>query len=148
MVTLWFISHIFFYCRPTMSAGNTITNWEVLLCPSLHTLEGRCREILFEAQGQHALLTLPGWFLWVSRLFSKKSKKSLRFCSLQEQFLVQANPVRLKTVILKSHKFFNPVVVKFMKRNWGREWDETERSQSPVVEGPEQNNDTWSRYST
>lgn len=95
----------------------TITNWEVLLCPSLHTPEGARREILFEAQGQHALLTLPGWFPWVSRLFSKNSKKSLRFCSFQEQFLVEANPVRLKSVIMKSQKFFNPQVVKLMKRS-------------------------------
>lgn len=69
-----------------MSGEHTTRSLEVLLCPSPHTLAGPCREILFEAQGQRVLLTLPGWF---RGFLAKTTKKRPRFFSFQEQFLVQ-----------------------------------------------------------
>lgn len=45
-------------------------------------------------------------------------------------------------MIMISHKFFNPVVVKLMKRAEAEKGMEQNDPQAPVAEGPEQNNDT------
>lgn len=117
MLILWFISHIS-DCRPTKSG-------EKLHCK----LESPAMSL-----SAHPWRTLQRNSLWSRRsagsagsarldslsFKAKKSIRSLRFCSSQEQLLVWANPVRLKSVIMKSHTFFNTMMVKFMKRSWGR----------------------------
>lgn len=60
-----------------MNGEKNITNWKVLLCPSLHTLEGPCREILFACPSDSARLVSLGF-----KAFQQKQQKKPEFLLL------------------------------------------------------------------